>query len=249
MAKKNEKKEIENNESYEKLRDELFKYRVDIKSYRRSMSTLIAAVSAIVAIFGFFGYSRIEDLLNKVEMTANARLAKTDSLLASIDTHYLDSLTAVVEERTAQYEEAIAALERGTKVNNDVVKRIISSLPYNKRAQIRYETYVRKDATNYYELLFYTDLYSAASTGECYVVMGAEYDRQKDDYFLIEVLPIDTNVAIYYQTFEIQDTYNKMYFRFARYEDKREYRLNVILIRKKGAEYEGYTVSAPISME
>ena len=249
MAKKLEKNNPERDESYEKLRDELFEYRVDIKTYKRSMSILVGSVSVIVAICGFFGYNRIEALLNKVESNANARLARTDSLLAKVDMRFLDSLTAVVEERTTQYEEAIAALEKGSRVSNDMYKKLISSLSYNKRIEKHYDAYLQRDATNYFDLVFYSEYYKPGSTGECYVVMGEEYEKREDDMFLVEVFPRNRNIAIFHQTFDVQRNYNRLFFSFGKFEDYKEYSLRVILLRKNKKEYDGYTIYRPLSID
>lgn len=251
MAKKVEKtadnKIIENNESYEKLRDELFNYRVEIQSYKRSMSTLWACVPIIVAIFGFFGYNRVESLLEDVEKNAYDRLSKTDSLLSRIDAHFLDSLMSCVEERTVAYEEAIAALEKGTRVNNELYKKLISGLPYNTRREDPINPFVIKDATNLFDIVFYSDNYSYGETGECYIVMGDEYVKDKDDLFLVQITPMDRNVAVYFQTFEIQNNYNKLYFKFGKFQQYNDYLLTVVLLRRNGKETLGYRLSKTIT--
>ena len=251
MAKKVEKqtefnKQAENPQSYEKIRDELFQYRVDIQSYKRSMNVLWACVPIIMAVLAFFGYNKVEALLDKVEQNANERLSKTESLLSKVDMHYLDSLTAIVEERTIAYEEAIGALEKGTRVNNDLYKKLISGLPYNKRLETKLVPYVGKDATNIFDIVFYSEKYKYDQTGECYVVMGDEYCIEKDDVFLIEVRPGNRHVIIFGETFEVRGNYNKFHFKFGRFEQYSDYELVVLLLRKKGKETIGYELSRPI---
>lgn len=247
MANKTQKSPQDNNELYEKLRDELFDYRVDIKSYKRSMNILIAAVPVIITLLGFFGYNHIETLLDKVEMNANARLAKTDSILATVDMRFLDSLTEIVNARTESYEKAIAALEKGTRINTEIQKKLISSLPYNKREDARFDSYVQKDATNIFDIIYYNDSYDYGKTGECYVLMGDDYVKESGDCLLVEVFPKKSNVAVYYQMFEVQDNYNKLYFSFGKYEQISSYTLKVILLRKKGNGYVGYLARKSIS--
>lgn len=111
----------------------MFRYRVKMQSYKRSMNTLWVCDSIVLAVLGFLGYNRVENLLEKVEKNANERLSKTDAMLAKIDTHILDLITTVVGERTEAYEKAIAALEKGMKVNRELYKKLISGLPYNKK--------------------------------------------------------------------------------------------------------------------
>lgn len=232
----------------EKLRDDLFQYRVEIQSYKRSMNILSACVSIVIALLGFFGYNKVESLLDKVEQGANERLAKTDELLDKIDTHYLDSLKLTVEERTLAYEQAISALEKGTRVNNELYKKLITGLPYNKRSEVKYDSYILRDATNIFDVVFYSDKYSLGQTGECYIVMGDEFVKEKYDVLLVEVLPKQRNVAIYYQMFEVYSNYNKLHFKFGRFEQYKDYELAVILLRKKGKDVIGYMQKKPISI-
>lgn len=253
MAKKTKKAIKENNQcerttSYEKIKDELFQYRVEIQSYKRSMNMLWICVSIVLSILTFFGYNKIEVLLDEVKQTANEKLAETEQLLSKINTHYLDSLTTIVEERTIAYEEAIAALEKGTKVNNELYKKLISGLPYNKRIAAEFEPYIEKDATNLFDIVFYSDHYISGQTGECYVVMGDEYSPEKDDVFFIEVMPNNRRVIIYYQTYEVLRNYNKFHFKFDKYEQSNDYNLVIALQRKQGKETIRYTISKPIAI-
>lgn len=240
---------VENKESYEKLRDELFQYRVEIQSYKRSMRTLWACVSIVIAVLGFFGYNRIETLLGKVESNANARLARTDSLLMKVDTHFLDSVRTVVEERTASYEEAIAALENGTRVNNELYRKLISALPFNKRKEKDVGVYSVENAINIFDIVYYTESYRVGRDGDCYVVMGDEFIKEKDDILLIIVEPINRNIAVFYQTFEVLDKYNKLYFCFDKYEKYEDYTLSAILLRRRGHDYVGYSLSRLITLK
>ncbi len=241
--------DLKDNESYEKLRDELFQYRVDIQAYKRSMNMVWACVSVVVAILGFFGYNRVESLLDKVEHNANVRLSQTDELLAKVDMSFLDSLRTIVEQRTKSYEEAISALEKGTRVNNDLYKKLFDGLPYNKRVDNSYDAYYPSDATNVFDIIYYTKSYTLGKDGDCYVVMGEEYNYEVDDVFLVEVMPKDRNMAIYYQEFEVHNNYNKLHFTFRKHEQYKEYTLYVILLRKKGDILNGYRMVVPINIK
>ena len=241
--------EYKNSEVYERLRDELFQYRVEIQSYKRSMKILWTCVSVVIAVLGFFGYNHIESLLNKVEANANDRLVKTDSLLAKVDTRFLDSLISVVEEKTGSYEAAISALENGTRVNNELYKKLIASLPYNKRTKNQYKAYSVHNAINLFDIVYYDELYPSGNKGECYVIMGDEYIKEKDDALLVMVEPTNRHLAVFYQIFEIQSVYNKLYYKFDKTDGAIEYTLNVILLRKKGTNTEGYQLSKPITLK
>ena len=245
MVKKKEKIIEETNDKsnneYEKLREELFEYSVDIKSYKNSMNTLWICVTVVIAILGFLGYDKLEALLDRVEKSANDKLARTDSLLSKVDTHYLDSLTNLVNEKTIAYEATVEALERGTRVNNNMIKSLISGLPFNKRYDVEHTPYIETDATNLFDIIYYTDNYVYGETGVCYVLMGEEYIKEKGDILLVKVRPENRNVVVYYQTFETFDNYNKLHYSFGRYEQANKYILEVALIRKRDVKFMGYT--------
>ena len=252
MTKEKEKNKIIENDiaatnyQYEKLRDELFQYRVEIQSFKRSMRSLWISATVVFTLFGFFGYGKLEALLSRVEKKANERLSKTDSLLAKVDTYYLDSLIALVNEKTIVYEAAVAALEKGTRVNNSVIKSFISGIPYNKRFDVTHTPYLETDATNMFDIIYYTDNYSYGERGDCYLVMGEEYKKERDDIFLVEVLVENRRVAVFNQTFEALENYNKLHYSFKKYEQENHYSLVIALIRKRGEEFIGYTQTKPI---
>lgn len=247
MAKKTQEEKTGDAEQVERLRDELFKYRVEIQSYKRSINILVGSVSVILAIFAFFGYDRIESIVNSVEARANARLATTDSLLAKVDMRFLDSLTSVVNERTILYENAIEALERGARVNKDIYKQLIGSLPYNKRIDKSVGAYTLNDATNLFDVVYYTDDYHFGGNGDCYVLMGEEYAKHDEDMFLVIVRPKGRNIAICFQPFEAMNDYNKLHFGFAKYEKYTEYELSIILLRGAEKNLSGYGITLPVS--
>lgn len=231
---------------YEKLRDELFQYRVEIQSFKHSMKTIWISITIGFALLGFLGYGQVEALLDRVEKKANDRLSKTDSLLAKVDTHYLDSLIAVVNEKTIAYEASVAALEKGTRVNNNMIKSLIRGIPYNKRFDVEHTPYLETDATNMFDIIYYTDDYTYGETGDCYVVMGEEYKKEEGDIFLVEVKVENRRVAVFYQTFEAFENYNKLHYSFGNYEQATRYSLVIALIRKRGKEFIGYTQTKPI---
>lgn len=250
MVKKKEKNiEAHTEESstqYEKLRDELFQYRVEIQSFKHSMRTIWISITVGFTLFGFLGYGKVEALLDRVETKANERLSKTDSLLAKVDTQYLDSLIAVVNEKTLAYEASVAALEKGTLVNNNLMKSIIKDIPYNKRFDVKHTPYFETDATNMFNVIYYTDNYAYGETGDCYVVMGEEYKKEEGDVFLVEIKVENRNIAVFYQTFEAFENYNKLHYSFGDHKHGSRYLLVIALIRKRGTDFIGYTQTKPI---
>jgi hypothetical protein len=240
---------IDQNSSYEKLRDELFHYRIEIQSYKRSMGMLAVCVSIVLAVIGFFGYNKVDSIVEEVKRSANERLSRSDSILAKIDTRFLDSITTVVQERTVLYEKAVDALEKGTRVNNELFRKLIAGLPYNKRAVAKTTKHYLSDATNLFDVVYYTDSYKSNEEGVCYIVMGDEYKQESDDVFLVEILPENRNVAVFYQTFEVQRNYNKLHFSFSQFETYKDYQLKVVLLRNQGDKAAGYGIIRKITIK
>ena len=234
--------------SYEKLRDELFQYRVEIQAYKRSMSILWSCVSIIVALLGFFGYNRIEALLGKVEQNANERLSKSDSLLSKVNTYSIDSLNTVVHEKTHALEAAITALEKGTRVNNELYRQLISGLPYNNTVDVPYDKLkVRVNSVkDEFDIVYYSERYSAGEIGECYIIMGDDFFKERTDVFLVQVYPLHWFIPVYSQVFEVQSNYNRLFFMFSQNEQYKDYEIAVLLLRKQGDKTIGYRINKPI---
>ena len=249
MAKKNSDKPVlEKNDSIEKMRDELFQYRVEICSYKRSINILITCVTVVIAVLGFFGYDKIDSVAEKIEERASNRLSVTDSILARIDTHFLDSITNLIDQTTIVYENALLSLEKGIQYNTDY-KQLISKQPYNKRKEEFVGSYTHRNATNVFDLVYYTDSIHSGNVGECFVVMRNDYDFSQEDLFLVEILPRGNNHTVYYQTFEVKQDYNKFYYQFDKAGSYNEYELVVVLLKKAGGRFEfGYRVTKRIYM-
>lgn len=260
MPKKTEKQQVTDSKDfqYEKLREELFQYRVEISSYKKSMKYLIGCVSVVIAVLAFFGYDKIDTIIKGIERQTNQRLAKTDSLLSTIDIYYLDSLKAVVSEKTHSYEEAIAALERGTQANQELFRIMIENMSYNTRIENSFTSfnvadsqpsYIGKEGIGFFDIVYYTGELNDGGEGECYVVLEDGLERDDSDFFLVEVLPNGRNVAIFYQCFKIQGKYNKIPFVIHRFENYSDYRLRVIYIKQSEKNNIGYSLQRPVKIK
>lgn len=249
MAKKKDVHDVRdsaNLESYEKLRDELFHYRIEIKSYQRSIGILATCVSIVIGILAFFGYDRIESVMKSYESRANNRLAHTDSLLSYVDTKALDSLRDVVASKTALYEKAMSELEKGTRINAELFKMIIGNLPFNSHVEHHIDSYLQNSATGVFEIGFYTELYKAGQTGECHVVFNDNATIGLDDVFIVSIFPKNRHLAIFYQTYSIQGKYNRLPFTFYKYEQYKEYTLSITLLKDSATPRRGYNYTRPI---
>lgn len=186
-----------NLESYEKLRDELFHYRIEIKSYQRSFGILATCVSVVIGILAFFGYERIESVMKSYESRANNRLAHTDSLLANVDAKALDSLRDAVASRTALYEKAMSELEKGTRINSELFKIIIRNLPFNSHVEHPIDSYQQNSAAGVFDIGFYTELYKTGQTGECHVVFNENATIGPEDVFIVSIFPKNRHLPFF----------------------------------------------------
>lgn len=255
MAKKKEegnlgKKEVKevshNNELYEKLRDELFQYRVEIQSYKRSINIIIACTSVLVGMFVFFGIDRVDSLMKKYEERAELRLAKTDSLLSQVDVAALDSLSVIVAAKTEVYNKAISELEKGTRVNKELYTLLIKNLPSNPLVKKEIKSYIDKSSVDYFDIVEYPEIYKKGQKGECYIVLSENVTVNPDDVLVVSVYPKDRRILVYHQTYSVQGVYNKTLLSFDKYERYLDYTLSITLLRKEGNDYIGYSESKPI---
>lgn len=235
-------------ERYEKLRDELFHYRVEIQAYKRSMGMLWTCVSIVVALLGFFGYNRVEALLSRVEQTANERLAKSDALLAQVDTYSVDSLALIIQEKVQVLEVAITALENGTRVNNVLYKKLIAGLPYNKMVDLPFEKIKVNvsGVTDEFDVVYYSERYTVGELGECYIIMGEDYFKERDDVLLVQVFPLNWFIPVYSQSFEVNSDYNRLCFEFSPLEQHKDYEIAITLLRKQDNHTVGYRINKPV---
>lgn len=247
MAKKKEECiDKEKNESYEKLRDELFQYRIEIKSYQRSIGILVACVSVVIGILAFFGYDRIESVMNSYESRAVERLAHTDSLLSNVDAKALDSLRNAVIAKTAFYENAMSELEKGTQINAELFKLIIGNLPFSSHVEHQIEPYPEKSGAGVFDIMYYTDKCKDGQTGECHIVLNDNTTIGPEDIFIVAVFPKGRHLAIFYQTYSIQGKYNRLPFTFYKHENYMEYILSVTLLKDSDKPRVGFNYTRPL---
>ena len=252
MAKKKDTQESVDNvriETHERLRDELFQYRIEIKSFQRSIKVIASCVTVILGLFAFFGYDRIESVVRHYETRADKRLARTDSLLSAVDTRALDSLIETVAAKTAIYEKALSELERGSQINAELFSIILRSLPYNSHIEHPIEEYHEKSYAGVFDVVFYTERYEPGQTAECHVVLNDSTAINPEDVFIVAVFPTDSHLAVFYQTFTIQGKYNRLPFVFAKYEKYTEYTLSVTLLKDSETPRIGYNSSMPVLLK
>lgn len=253
MAKKKEvsnkiesPQDYHNSESYEKLRDELFQYRVEIQSYKRSINIIIACTSVLVGMLAFFGIDKIDSFMNKYDERAELRLARTDSLLSQVDVAALDSLSDIVAAKTEVYKNAVSELEKGTRVNKELYTLLIRNMPSNPLTKKEIKSYIDRSGVNYFDIVEYPKIYKQGQKGECYMVLNENVTVNPDDVLVVSVYPKDRRILVYHQAYSVLGVYNKTLLSFDKYERYLDYTLSVTLLRKEGNDYVGYSETKPI---
>ena len=137
-----------NNSSIENLRNELFDYRIDIKSYKRNLSTIIIASSVLISVLAFFGYNKIDAIENSILERANNRLAITDSILATIDQKKIDSLKLLLIEKEKEYKLTISNFEKIVAQNKKLEMKLLVSLPENERIKSKNNAFIKEYPTD-----------------------------------------------------------------------------------------------------
>ena len=251
MAKKTTKSVSEDScpTSYEKLRDEVFQYRIETRSQLKSFRYLASFTAIVVAILAFFGYDKIDSITSKIEERTNSRLASTDSLLSSIDTQYLDSLTIAVSQRTAIYEKALTELERGTKVSQDYFRVVGNSLPYNKEIEVKIDSYLNDNRIDVIDVVQFSGTIHERQVGDCIVSIRDDVDIKEGDAIEIKVYPKGRRIVVFSQFYHVNKPLNRLSFRITRFEDYQDYSLFITLYSLINGQYHAYVVEEPLKLE
>lgn len=235
--------------SYEKLRDEVFQYRVETKAQLKSFRYLVSFATVLIALLAFFGYDKIDRVIDKIEERTNSRLANTDSLLSLIDTRYLDSLTSAVSQRTAIYEKALTELERGTKVSQEYFRVIGNSLPYNKESEIKIDSYFNDNRINVIDVVRYSEILHDREIGDCIVSIRDDVDINEGDVLEVKVFPKGRRIVMFSQFYKVNKPLNRLPFRITRYNDYQDYTLLVSYYSLQDNQYRAYIIEKSFKLK
>lgn len=138
--------------NYDKIRDELIEIKSDYKAWLRSLKILWVAVSIILFILAFFGYSKIESIEKTIFERVELRLKTTDSLLAQIDKRRIDSLNKIISEKEVEYKSVIANFENTIRKNKELELKLLNSLVPNKRIEYNLTSYYKESSEGYLKI-------------------------------------------------------------------------------------------------
>ncbi len=109
----------EEKSSYEKLRDELFDTRVDLKAWIRSMKILGICVPILLFILAFLGYDKIESIEQKI--------------LSKIDEKRLNELNQRILAKEVEFEQTLKNFEKVLSKNKELEEKLLTALVSNER--------------------------------------------------------------------------------------------------------------------
>lgn len=233
--------EEKNDSNCEHLRNELFEYRVSIKSYIKSLNTIIICGTIVISILAFFGYNKIDNIQNIVLDKANKRLAQTDSILSQIDQSKIDSLNVVILNKENQLTETIVNFEKIIKQNELLESKLLSSLPENKRVQPSIKSYSIELQQDIINIKPFKKQVKENEKIFVYLVINENFELSNDCYLTTIVRPKNRRVIIQNRHFSIDSKFNKISFSidymFEKYED---YEVEIGLFRKEKSNFKLY---------
>lgn len=122
----------EEKSSYEKLRDELFDTRVDLKAWVRSIKIMLSFAAAFLATLAYFGYDKIQSVEKAIIDQANSRLAKSDALLAMVDEKKLNQINKRLSDKEKEYEIMISSFNKFVSKNKELQEVLLKSMEPNE---------------------------------------------------------------------------------------------------------------------
>ena len=244
MENENIPQDLENNQKdnylIEKLRDELFDYRVDIKSYKSKLNTMIAAGIVILSLLAFFGYRGIDNIETTIMEQANMRLAVTDALLSKIDQTKIDSLNQLLVSREQEFALTISNFERIIQQSNDLQMLLLQSLPVNPRIETRrVGSFVREFPTNIFTLHPFNTELSRNQVEYIFLSLDDNIEISENDFLAISLFPKggDTygrRLLLLSTHYRVNSRFNKLSFGINPYRDNEEYELEIAFFRNEG---------------
>jgi hypothetical protein len=171
----------------EKLRDELFEVRVDVKAYIRSLKILGSAVAILFTILAYFGYDKIESIQVAILSKANKRLAHTDSLLANIDQAKLDSINKMLVFKQKEYEVTLANFELALRRNKELESKLFDALKPNERIEYQLPSWIGRSAEDFFQVRDFPDKFRSGEKLDLYLSFSESFNLSNAQALKVEI--------------------------------------------------------------
>lgn len=238
-----------NSSCYEKLKEDLFDYRIDIKSYKQNLNTIIISGSIIISIITFFGYNKIESIQESILRRASERLAISDSILAKIDQNKIDSLNKIITQKEIEYRQTIENLENIISINKALEDRLLKSLPENKRTNFSVNAFTTEFPTSIFDIRPFKRTLKLGETESIFLIFKEDLIDSKEDFISINLYPKGRNVLLMDKNYDIDTRLNRLSFGIKKFENYSDYVLEIAYFKKESKErYRKYYIMENIKL-
>lgn len=204
---------ISENINCEKYREDLFETRVDLKAWKQSIKILSTSVTILIAILAFFGYNKIDTIESTIMNKANARLAKTDSILSEIDEKRIDDLNNKLSEKQREYEITLKNFEDLLVKNKELEDRLLLSLSPNQQIEHKISTYFIEPANSYFEIRQGPTRFKRGDNVDIYLSFQNNFDLSRANYLRLQLLENKENGRLLLDYFYlVEQRLNKLCF-------------------------------------
>lgn len=232
-----------------KLKEDLFDYRVDIKSYKRSLNIIIISVTVLGSILAFFGYSKIEHIENTIMAKANNRLKITDSILAKIDGKRIDSLNNVIVIKEKEYQTTIENFEKLILYSKELELKLLESIKENERITVKNNSYFSEFPTDMFYIHPINKNVEKLKSYPIYLVINNINTFSKEDYLSINVFPKGRRVLILDKTYKVNSKFNKLSFGIEPFENNKIYELEISFFKREKNGYRKHSIVEEITIK
>ena len=242
----NEKEES----NYEKLRDELFDYRVTIKTYIKNLNTIIISGTIIFALLAFFGYDKIENIERIIITKVDKRLAITDSILSKIDQRTIDSLNILLTEKELELKKTIENFEKTISRNNELELNLLKNLVENKRIESKNVSRHIEPNTDVFDIREFKTDFNINELGYIYLVVRDGFELDESCFINLSLYPKNRNILLQDKYYSIDSKFNKLSFVLnEKFEKYTVYTLEISLFKKEGKSYKEYKRKIDINLK
>ena len=225
-------KDETNLSAVEKLREDLFEYRIDIKTYKRNLSTIIIAGSIVISVLAFFGFNKIETIQDSILKRANERLSITDSILSKIDQNKIDSLNDIITKKEIEYSQTIKKFENIIAINKNLEGKLLQSLPENKRTNKSVNSYITEYPTSAFEVRSFKKELRSGIIETIYLIFNEDINHSKDDFISVTIRPKGRNIILLDKHYEIHSKLNRLTCGLEKFENFEDYTLEIAYFSK-----------------
>lgn len=233
----------------EKIRDELFEYRVDIKSYKAKLNVIIYAGSILLVILAFFGYDKIENIETTILDRAGERLAQTDSILAKIDQPRIDSINRLLLLKEQEYSVVISNFEKIVQQSLEIQGKLLESISENERTDNKTDVYTQEYSTDVFIIHPFNRELIRNQVEYVYIVFNDGVEFSEEDYLSISLKPKGRGIILFSKNYAVSSKFNKVSFAIEPFEDYKEYELHVSYFKKESKNYRRFYVVEDIKLK